>query len=107
MSMVINTKAIGKMDRDADKEFINTLMVIFTRENGSLILSKDKVDSKWLLVINIKDSGLKVKKMVLAYTYLLTAMFMKDSLKMETGKVKEAILGLIKAIIRVNGLLIK
>ena len=41
--------------------------------------------------------------MVLGSTYLQMAMYMKDNLKMEIDKVKEAILGLIKVITKVSG----
>lgn len=45
--------------------------------------------------------------MAQVYIYLRMATFIKDSLKMEIGRDKVLILGLIKAIIKVNGLLIK
>lgn len=55
----------------------------------------------------MKDNGPKVRKMAQVYIYLRMATFIKDSLKMEIGRDKVLILGLIKAIIKVNGLLIK
>jgi hypothetical protein len=55
----------------------------------------------------MKDNGPKVRKMAQVYIYLQMATFIKDSLKMEIGRDKVLILGLIKAIIKVNGLLIK
>jgi hypothetical protein len=45
--------------------------------------------------------------MVLAFIFLQMAMFTKDNSRMEIGKGKAAILGLTKAIIKVNGLLIR
>lgn len=45
--------------------------------------------------------------MAQAYIYLQMGTFIKDNLKMEIGRDKVLILGLIKAIIKVNGLLIK
>jgi hypothetical protein len=55
----------------------------------------------------MKGNGPKVRKMAQAYIYLQMGTFIKDNLKMEIGRDKVLILGLIKAIIKVNGLLIK
>lgn len=44
MLMVINIKGIGKMGKDQVKEFMNTRMAIFTRENGLPISRKAKAD---------------------------------------------------------------
>lgn len=37
MQTMINIKAIGKMDKEMDKEFMNTQMEIFMKDNGSMI----------------------------------------------------------------------
>jgi hypothetical protein len=55
----------------------------------------------------MKVSGVKVRKMDQVYTSLQMVMCMRVNSKMEIDKEKVAILGLIKATIRVNGLLIK
>ena len=105
--MVINIKVTGKMGKDQVKEFMNTRMVIFTKENGLRISRKAKADQKWPQAINTKENGLKEKRMVLDSTYLQMAMYTKDNLKTEIDKVKEAIPGLIKVITKVNGSLTK
>lgn len=51
----------------------------------------------------MKVNGHKVRKMGQDFIYLPMEIYMKDSLKMEIDKVKEAILGLIKVITRVSG----
>lgn len=58
-------------------------------------------------MINIKENGLKERKMDLVCIYLPMEMFMKDNSKMEIDKDKEATLGLIKVITKASGLLTK
>lgn len=55
----------------------------------------------------MKDSGHKVKRMGQAFMYLLMEMFTKVNLRMEIGKDKVVILGLIKVIIKGSGLQIR
>jgi hypothetical protein len=55
----------------------------------------------------MKDNGLRARKMDLDCIYLQTEMYTRVNFKMEIGKAKDHILGLTRAIIKDNGLLIK
>jgi hypothetical protein len=57
MQTMINTKAIGKMEKDLDKVSINIQTVTFIQVNGHKILNKVTEYYKWQLEINIKEIG--------------------------------------------------
>lgn len=75
----------------------------------------DMVSYKWLREIDMKVIGQQVKKMDKVQKFinhqdiisLLMEISMKDSSKMEIDREKANIHGLIKAIIKVNGYVIK
>jgi hypothetical protein len=57
MQIMINTKEIGKMEKDRDKVSTNIQMVIFIQVNGHKILNKVTEYCKWQPEINIKEIG--------------------------------------------------
>jgi hypothetical protein len=57
MQIMINMKAIGKMEKDLDKVSTNIQTVTFIQVNGHKILNKVTEYYKWQLEINIKEIG--------------------------------------------------
>lgn len=93
------------MAKEQGKEFMNIQMEIFMKENGAQIWNKAREDCKWQQETSIKANGSKEKKMVQGSMYLPMEMYIKVNLRMEIDKDKGLILGLIKVIIKDNGLL--
>lgn len=64
MPIMINTKDIGKMDKDRQMVFISIPMEISIPDSGKMTLNMDMECSKWLLGISIKEIGSWERKMV-------------------------------------------
>lgn len=81
-------KALSKME-NKDGDAIDTLMVMFIKANGKMILKKEKVPCGILIKINIKDNGLKARKMDGVNIFIIMAPFIKAILQMEENMVLE------------------
>ena len=102
-----NTKEDGKTVLEMARDLIAIIMEISIEAFGCLIKNKVKENYKWKQAIRIMDNGEMVKSMDLVNIHLQITTSMKVNLLMVIDLEKVVMLGLMEAITRESGSVIK